>query len=129
MILVSVPLVAAILCASIFTYASWSRYGDLVRASSLLRLAAAAGRFAGMGIPGEGAATREFLLGNGDKAALDTQRRRTDDLYRAVREAAAANIVRDAKITEHLLALDERQRETAALRDRIDAKTVTSVDA
>jgi methyl-accepting chemotaxis protein len=129
MILVCVPLVAAIVCAGTLTYQSWSRYGDLVRASSLLRLAAAAGRFAGTGIPGEGAATREFLLGTGDKPTLDGKRRQTDDLYRAVREAAAANIVKEARIEEHLRTLDERMREITALRDKIDAKTQTSVDA
>jgi methyl-accepting chemotaxis protein len=129
MILVCVPLLAAILCAGVLTYQSWSRYGDLVRASSLLRLAAAAGRFAGMGIPGEGASTREFLLGTGDKATLDAQRRRIDDFYRGVREAAAANIVQDARIAEHLQVLDDRMREITALRDKIDAKTITSLDA
>jgi methyl-accepting chemotaxis protein len=121
MILVCVPLLAAIVSAGTLAYESWSRYGDLVRASSLLRLAAAAGRFGGTAIPAEGAATRVFLDG-GDKATLDARRRITDDLYRAVREAAAANVVKDARIEEHLRVLDERMRAIAALRDKIDTR-------
>jgi methyl-accepting chemotaxis protein len=126
-VLVCVPLVAAIVCAGTLAYESWSRYGELVRASSLLRLAAAAGRFGGTAIPAEGAATREFIDG-GNKATLDAQRRRSDDLYRAVRDAAATNITQDARIEEHLRALDERMRDIVALRDKIDAKTLTSLD-
>src|SRR5579872_2004327 len=91
MILVSVPLLAAIIGAGALAYQSWSRYGDLARASSLLRLAAAAGRFGGTAIPGEGAANREYLSGSTSRETLDVQRRKTDDLFRALREAAAAN--------------------------------------
>src|SRR5216683_7593309 len=129
MILVCAPLAVAILCAGTLAYQSWSQYGDLTRASSLLRLAAAAGRFGGTAIPGEGAATREFFFGTGDKATLDAQRRKTDELYRAVREAAATNIVKDAKIEEHLRLLDERMRDIAGLREKVDAKAVASIDA
>jgi len=129
MILVSVPLAAAIVCAGTLIYQSWSHYGDLTRASSLLRLAAAAGRFGGIAIPGEGAATRELLTGTGSQATVAALRRKTDELYGALREAAAGNLVKEPKIEEHLRAIDERMRDILAIRDKIDAKTVTSVDA
>jgi methyl-accepting chemotaxis protein len=129
MILVAAPLAAAIVCAGTLILQSWSHYGDVTQASSLLRLAAAAGRFGGIAIPGEGAATREVLTGASTPASIAPLRRKTDDLYRAVREAAAANLVKDPRIEEHLRVLDERMRDILALRDKIDAKAVTSVDA
>jgi methyl-accepting chemotaxis protein len=128
MILVCVPLAAAVICAGVLSYEGWSRYSDLVRASSLLRLAVAAGRLGGFAVPGEGAATRELITGSGDRTGVDAARRKTDELYRGVREAAAANLVKDPKIEEHLRLLDERIRDLASLRAQVDAKTVTSVD-
>jgi len=91
LIVAAVPLLAMVVFAGMLTYENWSRYGDLTRASSLLRLAVASSRFSGMAMPGEGAVTREFL-GGGDKTKLDAQRRVTDDFYRGMREAAAAVI-------------------------------------
>jgi hypothetical protein len=54
MIVVFVPLAAAILCAATLAYESWVRYSDLTRASSLLQLATTAGRLGGIAIPAEG---------------------------------------------------------------------------
>ena len=124
-ILVCVPLAAVVLFAGTLTYQSWSRYNDLTRASSLLHLAVAVGRFAGIAIPAEGALSRESVAGADNKAALDVQRRLTDDLYRKVREAAA-NIVPDPKIEEHLRILDEKMRDIIALRGKMDAKAVSA---
>jgi len=129
MVLACAPLVAAILYAGTLTYHSWSRYDDLVRASSLVRLAAAAARLGGTALPAEGAPTREAISGTGNPAALAAARRRTDDLYRAVREAAAANIVMDARIEEHLRILDDLMRDVLKLRAKVDAKAVTAIDA
>ena len=128
-LLAGAPLLAAILYAGTLTYQSWSRYDDLVRASSLLKLAAAAARLGGTALPAEGAPTREAISGTGNSAALAAARRRTDDLYRAVREAAAANIVMDPRIEEHLRILDDLMRDVLALRAKVDAKTVTAIDA
>ncbi len=128
MVMVSVPLAAAILCAGKLTYESWSHYSDLSRAASLLRLATAAGRL-GIATPGEGFATREAIAGAANKAALDVLRQKTDDAYRALRDAAAVNDVKDAKIEEHLRILDDRMRDVATLRAKVDAKSVTSGDA
>ncbi len=119
-----VPLVAMAVFAGTLTYQSWSRYDDLVRASSLVRLGVAAGRFVSVAMPAEGAANRDYLAG-GDKAKLDARRRISDDLYRAVREAAAASPVKDPRIDEHIKALGDGMRDLAAMRERIDAKTVT----
>ena len=74
LIVAAVPLVAMTVFAGVLTYQSWSRYGELARASSLLRLAVAAGRFA-TAMPGEGAITRETISGSPDPARLATQRR------------------------------------------------------
>src|SRR5215510_6492401 len=124
LVVVLVPVTALMLFAGRLTYESWSRYQDLERASSLLRLAVAASRFAGIAMPAEGAASRAYLAG-GDKAKLDAQRRTTDEHYRAMREAAAANTVKHPRIEEHLRAIDERMRDIATMRGTIDAKTAT----
>jgi methyl-accepting chemotaxis protein len=123
LIVAAVPLLAMTWFAGQLTCESWSRYNDLVRASSLVRLSVAVSRFAGIAIPGEGAMTREVVSGRGDKAALDARRRTTDDLYRGVREAADANVARNPALDEQLKAIDARMQAIAALRQKIDAKT------
>jgi methyl-accepting chemotaxis protein len=123
-VIVLIPVAALTLFAGTLIYESWSRYNDLVRASSLLRLAVAATRFAVIAMPAEGAASRDYLAG-GDKAKLDAQRRITDDLYRAARETAAANVVKNPRIEEHLRDIEGGMRDIAAMRDKIDAKTAT----
>jgi methyl-accepting chemotaxis protein len=92
-LLAGAPLIAAILYAGTLTYQSWSRYDDLVRASSLLKLATAAARLGGTAIPSEAAPTRAVIAGTGDRAALEAARRRTDELYRAVMQAATQESV------------------------------------
>jgi methyl-accepting chemotaxis protein len=129
MILACAPLVAAILCAGTLTYESWSRYDDLVRASSLLKLAAAVARLGGTALPAEAPLMREAIAGTPNRAALEAARRRTDELYRTVREAAAANVVMDARIEEHLRILDDLMRAIVDLREKADARTVTSLEA
>jgi hypothetical protein len=69
------------------------------------------------------------ITGTGDRAALEAARRRTDELYRAVREAAAATIVKDARIEEHLRILDDIMRNILAWRGQVDARTITSADS
>src|SRR5215471_9319425 len=123
-VIVLIPVAALTLFASTLIYESWSRYNDLVRASSLLRLAVAATRFAVIAMPAEGAASRDYLA-SGDKAKLDAQRRVTDDLYLATRETADANLVKNPRIEEHLRAIEGGMRDIAAMRDKIDAKTAT----
>ena len=125
-ILVGVPLVAVVLFAGTLTYQSWLRYGDLTRASSLLHLAVASGRLAGIAIPAEGALSRENAAGADNKTALDAQRRITDDLYAKLRDAAAANIVSEPKIDEHLRLLDEKMRDVNALRAKMNAKEISN---
>ena len=58
-----VPAVALALFAGGLTYENWARYQDLTRANSLLRLSVAASRFAGLAVPAEGAAARDYLAG------------------------------------------------------------------
>src|SRR5262249_22352918 len=112
---VLVPVTALMLFAGRLTYESWSRYQDLELGRSLLRLALVASRFASIAMPAEGAASRAYLAG-GDKAKLDAQRKVTDDYYRAMREAAAANTVKHPRLEENLKTIDERMRDIAAMR-------------
>src|SRR5215813_5060471 len=112
LIVAAIPLVAMAAFAGTLTYESWSRYAELERASTLVRLAVATSRFAGIGIPGEGAITREFIAGRGDQATLTARRKTNDEFYAAVRAAAAANVVKDPRVEAHLKALEEH----AALR-------------
>jgi methyl-accepting chemotaxis protein len=122
LILVLVPLFAATLFAGTLAYESYQRYSNLTRVSSLLHLAVAVARFSGLGVPAEGALSREAVSGGDSQSALHAQQRATDDFYRGVREAAAANLVQDAKIDDHLRALEQVMQNVKALRERIDAK-------
>jgi methyl-accepting chemotaxis protein len=123
MIAVFLPLVALALFAGNMTYESWGRYTGLRRADSLLQLAVAAGRLGLLGLPVEGNAMRAFLAG-GDKAKLDAVRADTEKLYRQVKDAAAANAIKDAKIDGFLKAIDDRLRnQFKEFRARVDART------
>ncbi len=126
LIVAGLPLVAMVLFAGTLTYESWTRYRDLVRASSLAHLSVAVGRFAGIAIPGEGAISREAVAGRADAATIEARRRTTDELYRAVREAAEANGVADPKLETQLKALGDRMKLIAELRRKIDAKALSS---
>src|SRR5712671_421256 len=128
-IVVFVPLVALAIFGGRLTYDSWSRYSDLSRASSILRLAVAVARFGGTAIPAEGAITRETIAGGADRATLEARRRITDDLYRGVREAADALTVREPVIDEQMRLLDERMSAIKTLRTQVDANAVKTPTA
>jgi methyl-accepting chemotaxis protein len=123
-LVVLVPVVGLAIFGGRLTYDSWSHYGDLSSASSVLRLAVATARFGGIAIPGEGGLSREFVSGTGDRAKLDAQRRLTDEHYRAIREAAAALTIRNAKLDAQLKLLDDRMNAMLALRQKIDANEI-----
>jgi methyl-accepting chemotaxis protein len=126
MLAVSVPLAGLAIFGGRLSYDSWSRYSDLNRASSVLRLAVATSRFSGLGIPAEGAATRELIAGTGDRARVEAARRATDDYYAKVRAAADALTLREPKLDEQLRALDERMRAVVAMRAQVDANALKS---
>jgi methyl-accepting chemotaxis protein len=126
MLAVSVPLAGLAIFGGRLSYDSWSRYSDLSRASSVLRVAVATSRFAGLAIPAEGAATRELIAGTGDRARVDSARRATDDYYAKVRAAAGALTLREPKLDEQLRALDERMRAVVAMRAQVDANALKS---
>src|SRR5215471_15139484 len=90
MVAVFVPLAGLALFGGRLSYDSWSRYSDLSRASSVLRLAVATSRFAGLAVPAEGAATRGVIGGTGDRARMEAARKVTDEYYAQVRAAADA---------------------------------------
>ena len=124
MLAVFVPLAGLVIFGGRLSYDSWSRYSDLNRASSVLRLAVATARFAGTAIPAEGLATREFVGGGGDRAKMDQARHTTDDLYAKLRAAAAALTMKDPRLDEQLAALDDRMRKILDLRPQVDAGTI-----
>jgi methyl-accepting chemotaxis protein len=126
MVAVFVPLAGLALFGGRLSYDSWSRYSDLSRASSVLRLAVATSRFAGLAVPAEGAATREVIGGTGDRAKMEGARRVTDETYAQVRAAAEALTVREPKLDEQLRALDERMRAAVAMRAQVDANALKS---
>jgi methyl-accepting chemotaxis protein len=121
LIVALVPLTVMAAFAARLTYESWTRYGELARASSLLRLAVATSRLGGVAIPLEAGATRDIISGAGDRAKLEALRRMTDDYYGETREAAT-KAAKDARIDEHLKAIEDRMRQVVDLRQKIDAK-------
>jgi methyl-accepting chemotaxis protein len=129
LIIAAVPLLAMTMFAGRLAYESWSRYSDVTRASSLVRLSVAISRFAGIATPGEGAISREVVAGRGDKTTLDARRKTTDQFYAAVRETAAANVIKDGKIEEHLRDIDARMTALREMREKLDAKQLTSPTA
>jgi methyl-accepting chemotaxis protein len=126
MLAVCVPLAGLAIFGARLTYDSWSRYSDLSRASSVLRVAVATSRFAGLAVPAEGAATREVIAGTGDRARMEAARRATDATYAEVRAAAEALTVHEPRLDEQLRALDERMRAAIAMRAKVDANELKS---
>jgi methyl-accepting chemotaxis protein len=123
LLLVFVPVVALTIFGGRLAYESWSRYDDLTRASKLLRLGLVSSRFGGIGLPAEGATSRDYLAGSADKAKLDARRKIADDLYRGMTEAGA--VIHDAKIAEHIKAIEDKVRVLGTMRSAVDAKTAT----
>jgi len=126
MLAVFVPLAGLAIFGGWLSYDSWSRYRDLSRASSVLRLAVATAQFSGLAVPAEGAATREVIGGSGDRARMENARKLTDEYYAQVRAAAEALTVREAKLDEQLRALDERMRAAVAMRAQVDQNAIKS---
>jgi hypothetical protein len=126
MFAVFVPLAGLAIFGGWLTYDGWSRYSELSRASSVLRLALATARFAGIAIPAEGAATREVVGGSGDRARMEAGRRLTDEYYAKLRSAADALAVREPKLDEQLRSLDERMRAIQSMRAQVDANALKS---
>jgi methyl-accepting chemotaxis protein len=120
-LVVLVPVIGLAIFGGRLTYDSWSRYRDLDSASSVLRLAVATARFAGVAIPGEGGMSREFVNGTADRAKLDAQRQITDEHYRAIREAVTGLTTHDEKLDRQIKLLDERMNAILALRQKLDA--------
>jgi methyl-accepting chemotaxis protein len=126
MLVALVPLVGLAIFGARLTYDSWTRYGDLSRAASVLRLAVVSARFAGIAVPGEGSLNRDSILGRGDRTLTEPRRRVTDETFRELREAGAALTVRTPKLDAQLRTLDENIRAMIALRPQIDANALKS---
>jgi len=126
MFVVLVPLIGLAIFGGRLTYDSWSRYSELSRASSVVRLAVAAARFGGAAIPSEGGATRAVIAGKGDSAQLAAERRMTDQLYAELQKTGAAVTVAAPEIERQLKLIDERMRALMTFRAQVDAKSVQS---
>ena len=126
MLVVLVPLVALAIFGARLTYDSWVRYGDLSRASSVLRLAVVSARFAGVAVPGEGSLNRDMILNRADRSQIEPRRRITDEIVRELREAGAALAVQAPRLQAQLRTLDEDIRGMIALRPQVDAGALKS---
>ena len=80
MVAVLVPLLGLAIFGAKLTWDSYVRYGDLTRASSVLRVAVAAARFAGVAVSGEGTGNRDVIVGRADRSILASRRKITDDI-------------------------------------------------
>jgi methyl-accepting chemotaxis protein len=123
---VFVPLVALAIFGGILSTSSWSRYSDLGSAASVLRVAVASARFAGVAVPGEGTLNRDLIMGRGDRSQIESKRRVTDDLVRNLRDAGAALAVKAPTLERQLKTLDEKIAAMIALRQQIDANALKS---
>ncbi|MDC7785796.1 methyl-accepting chemotaxis protein [Rhodoplanes sp. TEM] len=123
-----VPVLVLTLFAGRLTYEQWLKYAALSEADRMLQLAVSVTRFVAFGFPAEGAAEREWLLGRTDKAALDAQRRSTDQSYKALQDTVAAVAPEDPAIRGYLRAIDERLGQQAGHRARMDAKSAALSD-
>ena len=128
MVAVLVPLVGLAIFGTKLTWDSWVRYGDLSRASSVLRLAVAGARFAGVAVSGEGTGNRDVIMGRADRGILDARRKVTDDIVRELRDAAAALEVRTPRLDDQIRTLDGDIRTMTAFRSQLDAGTVKSAN-
>jgi methyl-accepting chemotaxis protein len=128
LLLVAIPTLGLTLLAAQLGYDNWSRYTSLARADSLLHLAVAAGRLGLAGLPGEGAASRAFIV-DGNGSQLSGARANVDRLFGGLKEAAAKNVVVDPAINAGLKNLEQRyQQNLQAFRRRVDEKTATMVE-
>ena len=118
---VMVPLVALAIFGGRLTYDSWSRYGELSRASSVLRLALSGARFAGVAIAGEGTLNRDIIMGRADRSQIEGKRKVTDDIFREMQDAGAALAVKAPRLDDQLQSLERDIRGMIALRSQIDA--------
>jgi methyl-accepting chemotaxis protein len=126
MLVVLVPLAGLAIFGARLTYDSWARYGDLGRASSVLRLAVVSARFAGVAIPGEGSLNRDMILGRADRSQIEPRRRVTDEIFKELRDAGAAVAVQTPRLQAQLGTLDQAIRGMIALRPQIDANALKS---
>ncbi|WP_146604377.1 methyl-accepting chemotaxis protein [Rhodoplanes roseus] len=123
-----VPVLVLTLFASRLTYEQWLKYHALSEADRMLRLAVSVTRFVAFAFPAEGSAERNWLLGTTDKAALDGQRRSTDESYKALQQTVAEVAPKDQAIRGYLRSIDERLGQQAAHRTRMDGKTAALSD-
>jgi methyl-accepting chemotaxis protein len=126
MLVALVPLVGLAIFGARLTYDSWTRYGDLSRAASVLRLAVVSARFAGIAVPGEGGLNRDMILGRADRSQIEPKRRVTDAVFRELHEAGAALAIDAPRLQAQLRALEESIRGMIALRPQIDAGALKS---
>jgi methyl-accepting chemotaxis protein len=126
MVAVLVPLVGLAIFGAKLTWDSYVRYGDLTRASSVLRLAIGGARFAGIAVSGEGTGNRDVIMGRADRSTLESKRRVTDDIFREIRDAAAALEIRTPRLDDQIRTLDADIRTMTGFRSQLDTGTVKS---
>ncbi|WP_296521777.1 methyl-accepting chemotaxis protein [Rhodoplanes sp.] len=128
LLLVSIPVLGLAVFGTQLAWESWSRYSDLTRASSLLRLAVATSRLA-TALPPEATAERELIAGTGDRARTEELRRVVDTLYAGFRETVTPDVLKHPAIERHVRGLEDKMQKVREIRQQIDAKAVQNVAA
>ncbi|NVO16582.1 MAG: nitrate- and nitrite sensing domain-containing protein [Rhodoplanes sp.] len=123
-----VPVLVLTLFAGRLTYEQWLKYDALSDATRMLRLAVSVTRYVSFAFPAEGMAERNWLLGSAEKAALDAQRRETDQAYKALQDTVAVVAPQDVAIRDYLRSIDEQLGRQVAHRSRMDSKSAAISD-
>jgi methyl-accepting chemotaxis protein len=121
------PLVALAGFAAILVGDSWTGYREVERLSAVQRLVSATTYLAMTAMPSEGRATYPYLIsGTAElRAKLDEQRQVTDRAFAAFKDAAAQSGLADQKLLDLVRHLETRMGGIAAIRQKVDARTMT----
>jgi methyl-accepting chemotaxis protein len=122
-----VPLIALAGFAAILVGDSWTSYREIERLSAIQRFVSATTHLAMTAMPGEGRATYPYLAsGTAElRAKLEEQRKVTDRSFASFKEAAAQSGLADQKLLDLVRHLETRMAGIAAIRQRVDARTIT----
>ncbi|RAI44355.1 methyl-accepting chemotaxis protein [Rhodoplanes roseus] len=128
LLLVLIPVAGLAVFGGQLAWEGWSRYSDLSRASSVLRLALATSRLAEV-LPRQAAAERELIAGTGDRARTEALRREADAQFAVFRTAATPDVLQNPAIAAHVRGIEEKTAKFRDLRQQIDAGTVKNLAA
>jgi hypothetical protein len=129
-LLVLVPLLALAGFGGILVLQSLGEYRETERVSLLQRLVSATTYFAMTGLPSEGRATYAYWAAPTEDARnkLNEQRAVTDRAFAALKQAAAAADLTDAKSADLVQTIETRMSGLAEIRQKADARSITRLE-